>query len=350
MTASQTRWVYGFGAGSADGDASMKNLLGGKGANLAEMSSLGLPVPPGFTITTEACVHYYANGQAYPDHLDHQVGDALALVERSTGKTFGDPANPLLVSVRSGARASMPGMMDTVLNLGLNDETVEGLAGLSGDRRFAFDSYRRFIQMYSNVVLGLEHNLFEEILDDHKDRLDVHVDTGLTANDWEAVVTDYKSAVAQELARVGDVLDHLHVEDHVEPFAGRQQGLGGGAAVVDHSPDLGGMRAGRADIALRGVDAGDREAQAAHRLAEQAAAAADIEQGEPLERAAKRAIAAKTMQGLVADEGQSRRVEFMQRRELALRVPPFGGDPREPLDLGRIDARMGVRLRSHAFP
>ncbi len=194
----KTRWVYAFGGGSADGDASMKNLLGGKGANLAEMSSLGLPVPPGFTITTEACTHYYANERAYPAGLKEQVAEGLKKVEQLTGKRFGDAANPLLVSVRSGARASMPGMMDTVLNLGLNDETVEGLAKLSGDRRFAFDSYRRFIQMYSNVVLDLDHHMFEEILDDHKDRLDVHVDTGLTAENWEAVVADYKRAVEDE--------------------------------------------------------------------------------------------------------------------------------------------------------
>ena len=170
-TATTTRWVYAFGAGRADGDASMKNLLGGKGANLAEMSSLGLPVPPGFTLTTEACVHYYQNGKSFPAGLEDEVASGLAEVERQTGKRFGDAENPLLVSVRSGARASMPGMMDTVLNLGLNDQTVEGLARLSGDRRFAFDSYRRFIQMYSDVVLGLDHHTFEEILDDHKDRL-----------------------------------------------------------------------------------------------------------------------------------------------------------------------------------
>ncbi|TAJ69460.1 MAG: pyruvate, phosphate dikinase [Phenylobacterium sp.] len=197
----KTRWVYAFGGGSADGDASMKNLLGGKGANLAEMSSLGLPVPPGFTITTEACVHYYSNDKAYPPNLKEQVAEGLKTVEQLTGKMFGDAANPLLVSVRSGARASMPGMMDTVLNLGLNDQTVEGLARLSGDRRFAFDSYRRFIQMYSNVVLDLDHHMFEEILDDHKDRLDVHVDTGLTAEDWEAVVADYKAAVERDLGK-----------------------------------------------------------------------------------------------------------------------------------------------------
>jgi len=200
-SANPIRWVYGFGGGSADGDAKMKNLLGGKGANLAEMSALGLPVPPGFTITTEACVHYYSNDKTYPAHLEDQVRAGLAKVEAITGKVFGDPANPLLVSVRSGARASMPGMMDTVLNLGLNDATVEGLAKLSGDRRFAFDSYRRFIQMYSNVVLDLDHHMFEEILDEHKDRLDVSIDTALSAEDWEAVVADYKAAVERELNR-----------------------------------------------------------------------------------------------------------------------------------------------------
>ncbi|HWA61910.1 MAG TPA: pyruvate, phosphate dikinase [Caulobacteraceae bacterium] len=200
-TAAKTRWVYAFGGGAAEGDASMKNLLGGKGANLAEMSSLGLPVPPGFTITTEACNHFYANGRAYPDGLDAQVAAALSDVERITGKRFGDAANPLLVSVRSGARASMPGMMDTVLNLGLNDETVEGLARLAGDRRFAFDSYRRFIQMYSNVVLGLDHHMFEEILDDRKDALGLYVDTALGADDWQAVVAEYKAAVERELGQ-----------------------------------------------------------------------------------------------------------------------------------------------------
>jgi pyruvate,orthophosphate dikinase len=194
-----TRWVYAFGGGGADGDASMKNLLGGKGANLAEMSALGLPVPPGFTITTEACTHYYQNGQSYPPELKTQVAEALAQVETITGKTFGDPANPLLVSVRSGARASMPGMMDTVLNLGLNDKTVLGLAALSGDERFAYDSYRRFIQMYSNVVLDLDHHMFEEILDDAKDRVGAYVDTDLTADDWREVVEDYKRAVEREL-------------------------------------------------------------------------------------------------------------------------------------------------------
>ena len=151
------RWVYAFGGGKAEGKAGMRNLLGGKGAGLAEMANLGLPVPPGFTITTEVCTHYYANGNSYPKELEAQVdGGARARSARITGKMFGDKANPLLVSVRSGARASMPGMMDTVLNLGLNDETVEALAKKSGDRRFAYDSYRRFITMYSDVVLGVE--------------------------------------------------------------------------------------------------------------------------------------------------------------------------------------------------
>jgi pyruvate,orthophosphate dikinase len=206
-----TRWVYSFGGGSADGDASMKNLLGGKGANLAEMSALGLPVPPGFTITTEACTHYYSNGRAYPAALKGDVAQALATVETLTGKTFGDPANPLLVSVRSGARASMPGMMDTVLNLGLNDQTVQGLARLSGDERFAFDSYRRFIQMYSNVVLNLDHHMFEEILDDAKDRFGAYVDTDLSAADWQVVVGEYKEAVQRELGHPfpQDVQDQL---------------------------------------------------------------------------------------------------------------------------------------------
>src|SRR3954451_14702264 len=164
------QWVYTFGGGRAQGRSGMKDLLGGKGANLAEMANLGLPVPPGFTITTAVCTHYYANAQKYPAALEKQVDLGLAHVARITGRQFGDRANPLLVSVRSGARASMPGMMDTVLNLGLNDDTVEALAQQSGDRRFAYDSYRRFIQMYSNVVLEIEHHNFEDILEDHKSR------------------------------------------------------------------------------------------------------------------------------------------------------------------------------------
>jgi pyruvate, orthophosphate dikinase len=196
--ASSKRWIYAFGGGKAAGKADMRDLLGGKGAGLAEMASLGLPVPPGFTITTEVCTHYYANDKSYPDALEAQVTAALAEVGRLAGKTFGDRTNPLLVSVRSGARASMPGMMDTVLNLGLNDETVEALAKKSGDRRFAYDSYRRFITMYSDVVLGIGHHHFEEILDDHKDRNGYSLDTDLTAEDWEELVGRYKERLAEE--------------------------------------------------------------------------------------------------------------------------------------------------------
>src|SRR6476619_2998294 len=192
------KWVYSFGDGRAEGKAAMRDLLGGKGAGLAEMANLGLPVPPGFTITTDVCTYYYANNKQYPAILRAQVEKALAQVGRITGKTFGDKSNPLLVSVRSGARASMPGMMDTVLNLGLNDETVEALAKKSGDRRFAYDSYRRFITMYSNVVLGMDHHHFEEILDDHKDRSGYSLDTEVTADDWVKLVKRYKARVQEE--------------------------------------------------------------------------------------------------------------------------------------------------------
>src|SRR5574337_54404 len=157
-----TKWVYSFSAERAEGRAEMKNLLGGKGANLHEMASLGLPVPPGFTITTEVCAYFYANGKTYPADLAAQVDAAVAEVGRLTGRAFGEAANPLLVSVRSGARASMPGMMDTVLNLGLNDASVEAVARGADDERFAYDSYRRFIQMYSNVVLDIDHHNFED--------------------------------------------------------------------------------------------------------------------------------------------------------------------------------------------
>jgi len=176
----------------------MRNLLGGKGAGLAEMASLGLPVPPGFTITTEVCTYYYENGKTYPKDLRQQVEAALADVGRITGKTFGDSANPLLVSVRSGARASMPGMMDTVLNLGLNDATVEALAKKSGDQRFAYDSYRRFITMYSDVVLGFGHHHFEEILDEYKDKRGYTLDTDLSADDWVELVGRYQQRLQEE--------------------------------------------------------------------------------------------------------------------------------------------------------
>lgn len=196
-----TKWVFTFGDGAAEGRASDKNLLGGKGANLAEMCSLGLPVPPGFTITTEVCNAYYANGSTYPAGLEADVAVALDHIGRLTGRRFGDPSKLLLVSVRSGARASMPGMMDTVLNLGLNDETVEALAADSGDARFAYDSYRRFIQMYSDVVMGLDHEVFEEILEDQKGGLGHELDTELTALEWQGVIALYKAKVEEELGR-----------------------------------------------------------------------------------------------------------------------------------------------------
>ncbi|MBS7543172.1 pyruvate, phosphate dikinase [Ancylobacter oerskovii] len=196
-----TKWVYTFGDGAAEGAADMRNLLGGKGANLAEMSNLGLPVPPGFTISTEVCTWYYAHGNAYPAELKGNVEDALAYVGKLVGKTFGDPANPLLVSVRSGARASMPGMMDTVLNLGLNDVTVEAVASASGNPRFAYDSYRRFIQMYSNVVLDFPHHHFEEVLDGYKADNGYTLDTDLSADDWKEIVKRYKALVEHELGK-----------------------------------------------------------------------------------------------------------------------------------------------------
>jgi len=196
-----TKWVYTFGDGAAEGRAGDRDLLGGKGANLAEMCSLDLPVPPGFTITTEACNWYYTNGQSYPGELEAQVTAALDEVGRIAGRRFGDPSSLLLVSVRSGARASMPGMMDTVLNLGLNDETVEALAADAGDTRFAYDSYRRFIQMYSDVVMGLDHEVFEEILEDEKARLGHELDTELSADEWQHVIGLYKAKVEEELGK-----------------------------------------------------------------------------------------------------------------------------------------------------
>ena len=196
-----TQWVYRFGGGVSDGGRGLRDLLGGKGANLAEMSSIGLPVPPGFTITTAMCGEYYARGEAYPPELKGQLEVGLQHIEKVTGKRFGDPADPLLLSVRSGARVSMPGMMDTVLNLGLNDQTVVGLATASGDARFAWDSYRRFIQMYSDVVLGLDHYLFEDALEIAKEDKGVHLDTGLDAADWQKLVGTYNAIVERELGK-----------------------------------------------------------------------------------------------------------------------------------------------------
>lgn len=195
------KWVYTFGDGRAEGQSTMRNLLGGKGANLAEMSNLGLPVPPGFTITTEVCTYYYDHGKTYPAELEAEVTKALEHIGALTGKGFGDRENPLLVSVRSGARASMPGMMDTVLNLGLNDVTVEALAKGAGDARFAWDSYRRFIQMYSDVVLGVDHYHFEDILESTKERKGFTLDTDLSADEWKVIVGEYKKIVEQELGK-----------------------------------------------------------------------------------------------------------------------------------------------------
>ncbi len=195
------KFVYSFGDGKSEGDASMKNLLGGKGANLAEMSKMGLPVPPGLTITTEFCDFYYKNGKKFPAELKQQVEAALKQIEEKIGAKFGDEENPLLFSVRSGARASMPGMMDTVLNLGLNDKTVLGLAQKSNNRRFAFDSYRRFIQMYSDVVLGVDHYNFEVILDEKKHEFSASADTDLSCENLEEIVDLFKAKVKEELGR-----------------------------------------------------------------------------------------------------------------------------------------------------
>ena len=194
-----TKWVYNFGKSGTDGNTSMRNLLGGKGANLAEMSGIGLPVPPGFTISTDVCTYFYDNGRNYPDALDEEVRAAIAKIESETGSGFADPKNPLLVSVRSGARASMPGMMDTVLNLGLNDVTAAGLAAHANDSRFAYDSYRRFIQMYGDVVMDVDYGLFEDALEDMKRARGLIDDTELTGDDMKALVDIYKNIVLDEM-------------------------------------------------------------------------------------------------------------------------------------------------------
>ncbi len=193
-----SRWVYAFGGDRTEGRADMSALLGGKGANLAEMARLGLPVPPGFTVTTEVCTRFYAEGERYPEGLEEQVEVALAAVEAAVGKRFGGETDPLLVSVRSGARVSMPGMMDTVLNLGLNDRTVEALAESSGDRRFAFDSYRRFVQMFADVALGVDRGLFEEEIEILKDEKGLDADADLDAGDWSGLVARFKEIVLEE--------------------------------------------------------------------------------------------------------------------------------------------------------
>ena len=205
------KFVYFFSATETDGSASMKNILGGKGANLAEMTSLGIPVPPGFTISTDVCTHYYTHGGKLPDWVKPSVMEALQKVEKQIGKKFGDHTNPLLVSVRSGARASMPGMMDTILNLGLNDQTVEGLAQSSGNPRFAWDSYRRFIQMYSDVVMGMNSSLLEVMMEDMKDEKHYKLDTDLTVDDLKNLVKKFKAQVLQTTGLVfpNDPLEQL---------------------------------------------------------------------------------------------------------------------------------------------
>src|SRR5690606_12966545 len=206
--------VYFFGQGEAEGAGeSMRDLLGGKGANLAEMTRLGIPVPPGFTITTEVCIAYFNNGRQWPVGLEEQVMEALARVDEAMGSRFGDPDNPLLVSVRSGARVSMPGMMDTVLNLGLNDQTVEGLKRRSNNPRFAYDSYRRFVQMYGDVVMGVPHSEFEAMIDEVKARRGVTEDTALTADDWKELVGRFK-------ARVQEVTGRPFPDDPMEQLRG----------------------------------------------------------------------------------------------------------------------------------
>jgi pyruvate, orthophosphate dikinase len=198
------KYVYYFGGGKAEGKAEMKNLLGGKGANLCEMTNLKLPVPPGFTISTEVCTHYYQNNDTYPKGLEKEVKATLAKVEKAMGAKFGDPKNPLLVSVRSGARASMPGMMDTILNLGLNDNTVKGLIQKTGNERFVYDSYRRFVQMYGDVVLGLkpqsklEHDPFEVIIEEKKKEKGISLDIDLSIDDLKDLVVKFKAAIKEK--------------------------------------------------------------------------------------------------------------------------------------------------------
>src|ERR1700751_5614950 len=193
--------VYAFGGGTADGDGKMKDVLGGKGAGLAEMSRAGIPVPPGFTISTEVCNIYFQNKNSVPKEIDHEIAQALHKLEKQTGKKLGDPANPLLLSVRSGAKFSMPGMMNTILNLGLNDQTVEGLARKTGNPRFAYDCYRRFIQMFGEVALHIDMAKFDHIFDSRKAKIKSHLDTDLTADDLKSIIADFKKLVKKETGR-----------------------------------------------------------------------------------------------------------------------------------------------------
>ena len=191
MASNTVKWVYAF----REGQESMRNLLGGKGAGSAEMTQAGLPVPPGFTITTEACLAYFDNDETFPDGLQDQIDFALEDVESQTKKLFGDAINPLLLSVRSGARVSMPGMMDTILNLGLNEKSLAGLATLTGDERFSRDAYRRFVQGFASIVLGLDSRSFEAVVDKHKHRIGKKEDPDLTASDWDAVTAEFKTMI-----------------------------------------------------------------------------------------------------------------------------------------------------------
>ena len=197
----QPKYVYFFGAGEGEGDATMRTLLGGKGANLAEMTNLGVPVPPGFTISTEVCKYYYDNDKKYPGGLDQQITENVQKIEDALGSKFGDTEDPLLLSVRSGAAVSMPGMMDTILNLGLNDDAVKGLIVKSENERFAYDSYRRFVQMFGNVVLDVDHDEFEHLLEEKKKAKGVTLDTELEAEDLAALVNEFKNTVKQHTGK-----------------------------------------------------------------------------------------------------------------------------------------------------
>src|SRR5580700_6906938 len=196
-----SKYVYSFGGGKADGDGKMKDVLGGKGAGLAEMSRAGLPVPPGFTIDTGVCVLFFENGNKVPIEIEQEMDAALAKLEKSMGQKLGDPANPLLLSVRSGAKFSMPGMMNTILNLGLNDQTTEGLAQKSNNPRFAYDCYRRFIQMFGEVALDIDMQKFDHIFDERKKKVKAKLDTDLKADDLKAIIDDYKKLVKKETGK-----------------------------------------------------------------------------------------------------------------------------------------------------
>src|SRR5437879_12152139 len=192
------KWVYCFGAGKAEGDGTWRDLLGGKGAGLAEMTKIGLPVPGGFTISTEACDYFYKNGKKYPSEMKKQVADNVAKLERTTKKKLGDPKNPLLVSVRSGSARSMPGMMETILNLGLNDKSVGGLAQSTNNERFAYDAYRRFVQMYSTVVMEMSKEDLEHRLRSMKERHGVKEDTAVPAEGWKELIAEYKKTFKEK--------------------------------------------------------------------------------------------------------------------------------------------------------